>query len=256
MGIAASNNGFLAKNIRFIGRAAHAGTRPELGVNALNAATLALSAIHAQRETFRDEDCVRVHPIITKGGDLVNIVPAEVKMETYVRAKTHEAVLGASAKVDRALRGAAMALGCHVEIETIPGSLPLRCNAGLARVFKENSCELFGASEYRDYPHSGGSTDAGDLSHIMPVLHPYMTGARGGNHSPQWCIGDFDAGYVAPAKTLAMMTIDLLGAGAGGAREILAGEEPAMSSDEYLRLQKEIFRREVFDGSDSVASNN
>ena len=148
MGIAESNNGFLAKNIRFVGTAAHAGARPDLGVNALNAATLALNAIHAQRETFRDEDCVRVHPIITKGGDLVNIVPAEVRMETYVRAKSHEAVSSASAKVDRALRGAAMALGCTVAIETIPGSLPLRSDKGLAAIFKENASDLFGPSEY------------------------------------------------------------------------------------------------------------
>ena len=68
VGIAHSSNGFLAKNVRFIGRAAHAGVAPEKGVNALSAATLALSAIDAQRETFRDQDCVRVHPIITKGG--------------------------------------------------------------------------------------------------------------------------------------------------------------------------------------------
>ena len=256
MGIAESNNGFLAKNIRFVGTAAHAGARPELGVNALNAATLALNAIHAQREAFRDEDCVRVHPIITKGGDLVNIVPADVRMETYVRAKSHEAVMSASARVDRALRGAAMALGCTVEIETIPGSLPLLSNQGLAAIFKENASALFGPAEYRDYPHSGGSTDAGDLSQIMPVLHPYMTGARGGNHSPQWHIGDFDSGYIAPAKTLAMMAIDLLGDGGESAEDIRAEERPAMSPSEYLQVQKKIFHSETFDGAGDFPNAN
>ncbi|HCP99694.1 MAG TPA: amidohydrolase, partial [Candidatus Latescibacteria bacterium] len=82
MGLSPSSNGFVAKNIRFLGKASHAGGSPEKGVNALYAAQLSLSAINAQRETFRDEDCVRVHPIITKGGDLVNIIPAEVTMET------------------------------------------------------------------------------------------------------------------------------------------------------------------------------
>ena len=256
MGVAESNNGFLAKNIRFVGTAAHAGTRPDLGVNALNAATLALSAIHAQRETFRDEDSVRVHPIITKGGDLVNIVPAEVRMETYVRARSQAAVTSAAAKVDRALRGAALALGCTVEIETVPGSLPLRSNPGLAALFKENASALFGPSEYRDYPHSGGSTDAGDLSQIMPVLHPYMTGARGGNHSPQWHIGDFEAGYIAPAKTLAMMAIDLLGDGGESAESIKAEERPAMSAAEYLQLQKKIFHSETFNGAGDFPGAN
>lgn len=255
MGITVSNNGFLAKNVVFSGRASHAGTRPDLGVNALNAANLALSAINAQRETFRDEDCVRVHPIITKGGDLVNIVPADVRMETYVRAKSQEAMMNAAAKVDRAIRGAAVAMGCTVQIETVPGSLPLRSDPGLAAIFKANSSELFGSSEYRDYPHSGGSTDAGDLSQIMPVLHPYMTGARGGNHSPEWHIGDFGAGYVAPAKTLAMMAIDLLCDDAALARKIKSEDDPPMSVEEYLDAQKEIFRSETFDGDRSFAAN-
>ena len=148
-----------------------------------------------------------------------------------------------------------MALGCKVEIESIPGSLPLRSNPGLAAIFKENASALFGPGEYRDYPHSGGSTDAGDLSQIMPVIHPYMTGARGGNHSPQWHMGDFDAGYIAPAKTLAMMAIDLLGGGAEHALRIKA-ERPAMSVPEYLQVQKQIFHSETFDGAAEVASAN
>lgn len=86
-GLSPSSNGPMAKNIRFIGGAAHAGMAPERGINALNDAQLALNAIHAQRETFREEDCVRVHPIITKGGHLVIVVPSDVRMETYVRQK-------------------------------------------------------------------------------------------------------------------------------------------------------------------------
>ena len=73
-------------------------------MNALSAAHLSLSAIDAQRSTFRDEDCVRVHPIITNGGSIVNIIPSEISMETYVRAKTAEAISDAEEKVDRALR--------------------------------------------------------------------------------------------------------------------------------------------------------
>ena len=57
-----ANNGTLAKMIQFVGRGAHAGGAPHLGINALNAATLALSAIHYNRETFRDEDSIRVIP--------------------------------------------------------------------------------------------------------------------------------------------------------------------------------------------------
>ena len=61
-------NGFIAKRASFLGRSAHAGAWPEKGINALNAASLALLAIHAQRETFRDDDHIRVHPVMKSGG--------------------------------------------------------------------------------------------------------------------------------------------------------------------------------------------
>jgi amidohydrolase len=246
MGLSPSSNGFVAKNIRFLGKASHAGGSPERGVNALYAAQLSLSAINAQRETFRDEDCVRVHPIITKGGDLVNIIPAEVTMETYVRAKTADAVLDASHKVDRSLRGAAMAMGCTVEIETVPGNLPLRNDPTLADVFRDNAGQLFGKETYRDYGHGGGSTDAGDLSQFMPLLHPMMTGAAGTHHQTDWCIADHEAGYVAPAKTLAMMAIDLLADNAAKANKALAEFKPVMSKEAYLDLQHAVFKTETF----------
>ncbi|MBT6154857.1 MAG: amidohydrolase [Planctomycetaceae bacterium] len=248
VGLSPSSNGFLAKNIRFRGKASHAGGFPERGVNALNAAQLALSAINAQRETFRDEDCVRVHPIITKGGDLVNIVPAEVCLETYVRAKTADAIIDAAGKVDRALHGAAIAMGCRVEIETVPGNLPLRNDSRLAELFRLNTGEIFGEDGYRDHPHGGGSTDAGDLSQLIPVLHPVMTGGSGAHHQTDWHIADHDAGYIAPAKTLAMMAIDLLHNGANKGHEVLAKFVPAITKDEYLDRQNSIFRTESFDG--------
>jgi len=247
-GLSPSSNGFVAKNICFLGKASHAGAYPERGVNALNAAQLALSAINAQRETFRDEDCVRVHPIITKGGDLVNVVPSEVRMETYVRAKTPEALLDAAMKVDRALRGAAMALGCRVEIETVPGNLPLRNDPRLAELFRNNVRVLFGDQGYRDYPHGGGSTDAGDLSQLIPVLHPMMTGAQGSHHQIDWRIADHNAGYVLPAKSLAMMAIELLHNDAQLARDVLSRFVPGMTKDQYLERQRAVFRTETFDG--------
>lgn len=249
MGLSPSSNGFLAKCIRFLGRASHAGGFPERGINALYAAQLALSAINAQRETFRDADCVRVHPIITKGGDLVNIIPAEVCMETYVRARTPDAIADASKKVDRALRGAAVAMGCRVEIETVPGNLPLRNDAGLAAVFRDAAGRFLGADTYRDYPHAGGSTDAGDLSQIMPVLHPMMTGGAGTHHQTDWRIADHENGYVTPAKTLALMAVDLLCDNAARARQILDDHNPAMTKEEYLRRQTADFRSELFDGT-------
>lgn len=248
-GVASSSNGFVAKSIRFVGKAAHAGVAPEKGVNALQAANLALVAINGLRDTFKDVDTVRVHPIITKGGDLVNIVPAEVTMETYVRARTPDAVLDAASKVDRAVKGAAVALGCTVEIQTVPGYMPLVNDKNLSLLFKDNSEQLMGKGEFREYPHGSGSTDAGDLSQIMPVLHPYMAGASGNAHSTEWHIANPDSGYVAPAKALAMMAIDLLHGDAEGAERVRKEFTPSMTKADYLDCQKQLFQRVVFDGS-------
>jgi acetylornithine deacetylase/succinyl-diaminopimelate desuccinylase-like protein len=83
-----SNNGRVGKLARYIGKAAHAGGAPHLGINALYAAHIGLMAINALRETFRDEDTIRVHPILTAGGSQVNVIPAEARIQTYVRGRT------------------------------------------------------------------------------------------------------------------------------------------------------------------------
>src|SRR5262249_20225367 len=123
-----SNNGRVGKLARFVGRAAHAGSLPHRGVNALYAAQIALCAINALRETFRDEDTIRIHPILTHGGSQVNVIPGEARLETYVRGRTLDAVLDANRKVDRALRAGALALGPKVQIDTLPPYLPLHCH--------------------------------------------------------------------------------------------------------------------------------
>src|SRR5499433_464246 len=142
-GVAASNNGCIVKTVRYIGRASHAGGAPHLGINALYAAQIGLSAINAIRETFRDEDSIRVHPIITHGGSQVNVIPGEVRIETYVRGKNVEAILEANVRVDRALKAGALALGAQVEIETLPGYLPLFNHDGMSEYFVANASAQF-----------------------------------------------------------------------------------------------------------------
>lgn len=249
-GVPASNNGRVGKTARFIGRASHAGGAPHLGVNALYAAQIALAAINAVRETFRDEDSIRVHPILTHGGSQVNVIPGEARLEMYVRGKTVEGVAEASRRVDRALRAGALAMGAQVEIDTLPGPMPLSCDRTMARFFEATARGLVGDANYRDIPHRSGSTDMGDLSQVMPVLHPYMGGARGPGHSADFAIVDPDLGYVQPAKALAAMAVDLLADGAAGAREVLAGSRPSMTREGYLAFQRGIARRERYEGGD------
>ena len=242
----ASNNGRFGKTARFLGKAAHAGGAPHLGVNALYAAHIGLMAINALRETFRDDDAIRVHPILTHGGSQVNVIPGEARLETYVRGRTVEGIRDASAKVDRALKAGALALGATVEIDTWPGYLPLECDRTMAELFRANAHALVG--DCRAAGHRAGCTDMGDVSQIMPVLHPYMGGASGTGHAADYRITDPALAYVAPAKALAAMVVDLLWADAAGAREVLAQAKPRMTRESYLAFQRGVKRREVFDG--------
>ena len=244
-----SNNGRFGKTARFIGRAAHAGGAPHMGVNALYAAQIALAGINALRETFRDDDTIRVHPILTHGGSQVNVIPGEARLETYVRGRTLEGIRDANEKVDRALRAGALALGASVEIETLPGYLPLRTDPTMARTFRRTADVLFGAGACREAGHRAGSTDMGDLSQVIPVVHPYMGGARGSGHAADYEIVDPHLAYVMPARAMAAVAIDLLWDGAGGAREVIANARPGMTRKSYVEFQRSVRRREVYDGA-------
>lgn len=245
--VGGTNNGMVGKQIQFIGRGAHAGGAPHQGINALNAAMIALSAIHAQRETFRDDDTVRVHPIITKGGEAVNIVPADVHMETYVRGKTLEAIKDASEKVDRALRAGALAVGGKVRITTLPGYLPIINDPNLMELYRANAVSLVGKEEVGQPGHRTGSTDMGDVSHIMPTIHPYAGGAKGTSHGSDYLIQDYQLAVLNPAKAMAMMVIDLLADGAAKGREVLSKSKPDMSKQEYITLMESQIKEEEYE---------
>ena len=241
-----SNNGRFGKTARYVGKAAHAGGAPHMGINALYAAQIGLMAINAVRETFKDDDAIRVHPILTHGGSQVNVIPGEARLESYVRGRTLDGIRDADAKVDRALKAGALALGATVEIDTWPGYLPLEPDATMARVFRDTAQTLLG--ECREAGHRAGCTDMGDVSQIMPVLHPYMGGATGTGHAADYRITDPSLAYVAPAKALAAMVVDLLWDDAAGAREVMAKATPRMTRESYLAFQRSVGRREVFDG--------
>src|SRR5438128_8006896 len=247
-GVPASNNGCIVKTVRYIGRAAHAGGAPHMGVNALYAAQIGLMGINAIRETFRDDDTIRVHPIITHGGSQVNVIPGEVRIETYVRGRTMEAILDANRKVDRALRAGALALGAKVEIETLPGYMPMTCDPIMTRHFRDNVTALFGEENYRQIGHRTGSTDMGDLSQVMPILHPYIGGARGTGHGADFAIVDKPLAYLGPAKALAAMVVDMMWDRAAAAREVLAKAKPPMTRASYLAAQRGLARRETYEG--------
>ena len=215
-----SSLGFTAKQITFKGRAVHA-SEPFEGVNALNAAMLALMGIAANRETFRDADKIRIHPIITNGGELVNVVPSRTTIETYVRGARAEAIVDACRKVDAAVRGGAMAVGAECEINDTVGYLPLHQSSPLTEIFAENAKELVGREHLRYGIDMIGSTDMGDLSAKMPCIHPSMGGYVGSAHGVDFATVDPEAAYILPAKMLAATVCDLLRDGAKAAHAVI-----------------------------------
>jgi metal-dependent amidase/aminoacylase/carboxypeptidase family protein len=207
---------------------------------------IALSAIHAQRESYRDEDTIRIHPIITQGGVSVNSVPADVRMETFVRGRTVEAFQKASEKVDRALRAGAMAVGGSVAITTLPGYLPLRSDERMLELYGANAAQLVGEESLTRLGHRTGSTDMGDLSHIMPVIHPYVVAASGAGHGDDYVVEDYELGVLTGAKAMAMTVVDLLADDATKAREIKAAYKAPLTKTRYLSLMRGMFHEQTY----------
>jgi amidohydrolase len=241
-----TNNAMVAKWIQFSGKAAHAGGSPQSGVNALNAAHIALGAIHAQRETFYDEDSIRIHPIITRGGAAVSSIPADVRIETFVRGRTLEAIADASHKVDRSLRAGAMAVGASVSITTLPGYLPIINDPNFLEVYHSNAISLVGQSNVGTTGHRTGSTDMGDVSHLLPVIHPYAGGATGTGHGDDYLIVDWENAVLTAAKAMAFTIIDLLSNGGLKAKEVMSRHKAPLNVKDYQSLLRSFGRSEVY----------
>lgn len=231
--------GCIAKNVTYKGRAAHAGGAPWNGHNALYAANCGLNAINALRETFRDSDKIRVHPIITHGGDMVNAIPETVRMESYVRGLSYDAIVESNRKVNGALVGAALSIGTNVEIVDIPGYAPLVNDPEMMAIAKDAADAIIPEENFAQTDsYSSGSTDMGDLSCIMPVVHPYAGGSVGTSHGNDYAVADPDRACVKNAKWQVMMLYLLLGNGAARAKEILDNFEPMFpSAADFLAFQ-------------------
>lgn len=233
-----STNGFVSKVITIKGKAAHAAVEPEEGINALSAASLGLQGLAYNRETFKDEDCVRVHPIMTKGGNLVNVVPDEVVIETLIRGKTKEAFTDAAIKTDRSFKAGAAALGAGYRIETMPGYLPSIAYT-VPNEILEGVNKLVG-KEVQTIPldeHNGGSTDVGDVQHLMPVITFHTGGMSGGLHQSNFNIYDDEEAYILTAKIFAISAYRMLKDGAKLGKKVKAEYEPVFQSkEEYVKF--------------------
>ena len=156
-----------------------------------------------------------------------------------VRGKTFTAIREANEKVNRALIGAALSLGNNIEIVDIPGYAPLKNAAGMIEVAADAAAlalpELPHARQER---YTTGSTDMGDLSTIMPVIHPYISGAAGKSHGSDYKIVDPDTACMGSALWQLTMIRLLLENGATRAKKIVEEFVPEFASaKEFLAYQ-------------------
>ena len=233
-------NGVIRKKIVIRGKAAHAGDCPHLGINALNAAALVIQAVNNLRETFKESDYVRFHPIVTKGGDAVNAVPAEVIMQSYVRAASTAALDSANKRINRAIGAAAAANGCTVLICDLGGSEPFFEDKNLTDVFSAVCEEIGGKDCYENCDEwEACSTDMGDVAVNIPAIHPYAVGATGSEHGKDYRIPDPGATCGNSAVLQFAMIQRLLENGAEKAKEIIAAYRPVFPTiKEYAAFKK------------------
>ena len=230
------HNGNIRKKTTIIGKSAHAGSHPEDGINALNAASLIIVAINSLRETFTEEYFARIHSIITKGGDAVNAVPNEVVIESYVRAANPIINKKVNDAVNRAIIATAASIGCRVKIEDVAGSEALNENANLREVALEVFDDLVEKDEfiYKD-KWLASSTDMGDVSTLFPSIHAYVGGAYGTSHGIDYYIKDAYVACVNGAKFEFGLLRKLLENDAVRVKDIISKFTPVFNSiDDYL----------------------
>ena len=226
------NNGCMAKTIKFKGKSSHAGGAPHLGINAQYAAMLGHQACNDLRETFQEKDTIRFHPIMMGVNCAVNIIPDEMKIESYVRGKTIEAIKRENKKVNRALTGAALALGAGVELCDRPGYSPEYHDPAFMKLVEQCCCDLVGADRVAfDYNSwSTGSSDFGDVTCVMPGVQFNASGASGTGHGIDYFITDPNRLCVNSAKAQLFVTDALLANEAKAAKEIIANYKPQYPS--------------------------
>jgi amidohydrolase len=159
-------------DFEFIGKSAHASASPHEGINALDAVIQLFNGINSLRQHVRDD--VRIHGIITHGGDAPNIVPEYAKARFFIRASTRNKCNEVSQRVKAIAEGAALATGAKVTIIPFQNEVDnLLLNKSFDAVFKEVMEDL-GEKVETGEREGLGSTDAGNISQVVPTIHPYI----------------------------------------------------------------------------------
>ena len=203
--------------VAFHGKNAHAGGMPWEGVNAMDAIVMAHSAIGLLRQQLRPTD--RVTGMITNGGQAVNIIPDYASALYGIRVRRHSELEALQEKVTNCFKAAALATGCRLELTSTIGYADMRANEPMALTYMENFAALGGktvpAERARREP-AGGATDMGDVSYLVPSIHPSFAipvTVGTANHTAGFtacaATGEAHEATLRAAKALAMTAVEL-----------------------------------------------
>jgi amidohydrolase len=200
--------------LEFYGKASHAAAAPEEGINALDALILTFNSINAMRSTLLPKD--RIAGIIKHGGEAANIIPAYASAEFSVRALQAKRRDKLVDRVIACAQAGAESVGCQLKYELTPGYMDIIPNHVLAGIFQTHLEALGRVVVDPDPNERMGSTDMGDVSHLVPAIHPYLAIApiNIAGHTEEFkAYSISEAGRAAmldAAKAIAMTTYDLL----------------------------------------------
>lgn len=202
-----------ALKFEFRGKAAHAGSSPHMGINALDAAVNTFNLVNALRQHVKSD--VRIHGVIVNGGSSPNIVPDYAVVKMYVRAIEMIYLEETVEKVKNCACGAALGTGTTVEISTYAMRyLNMVCNPTLSELFRRN-WESLGLVVDEPPERNYGSTDMGNVSQELPASHPYVAIAPKGTPGHSVALREAakskagNEGLIYAAKGLAMTAVDL-----------------------------------------------
>ncbi len=176
-------------DVHFHGKESHAAFAPQLGINALDAFVQAYVNVSTLRQHLYPTD--KIHGIVTHGGDAPNVIPGYTRSSWYVRAGTRDRLEELTERVMACFAAGAAATGCTWETEEVGHPYDdLVTNPTLAEIFDDNMRQL-GRTMLRGAelaPGAAGSTDMGNVSHVVPSLHPFLDLESGEavNHQPEF----------------------------------------------------------------------
>lgn len=216
------------KLVRYKGRSAHP-VNAHIGVNALTAARIGLAAVDHMRDTMPS---IYFHYIITECRGAFNVIPDLVTIAAHVRGWDTGYIKECNEIVNRCLRAGALAAGAEVEISDFSGTLSFNEQPDLKRIVLDNEAEIFGGDHVNE--GIGLSTDANDVSCLLPTVHALIGGYNGVAHSAAFTPFDEEMRYAGAAKMLACTAAELLYNGAEKARLVRSHFKPVMTKKEYL----------------------